>query len=115
MKTLFSITHYINQYLSGLDWTYIFTFILITYGLRTFTPWFKKTRLSLGRRYRVTLIGILYAALLAWIRGNSLAQVELLLSSFVFALVFHKLIIDHLIKTLTQVFFNHPKSKPHEN
>ena len=117
MNTVITIIDFLNDYLSALDWTYIFTFILIAYGLNLETTRMKLrwlTRISLARRYRVAIAGILYAIILAWIRGNYRSQAEVLLPSFVFALVFHKLIIDKTIAWLSQRFFQ-TKTKSHEN
>ena len=93
------IWNQITTYVSGLDWTYIITFIIIAYGfnhskvkggIKKFTGVQSKTK------YRVALIGLLYGVALYFIRGYQLEKVECLFQSFVFALVFHKLILEGL-------------------
>jgi hypothetical protein len=48
-------------------------------------------------RYRVIIIGVIYGTAIYFIRGYKLNQVENLLQSFIFALVFHKFIIESLV------------------
>jgi hypothetical protein len=91
------------NYLSKLDWFYILTFILLGYAVNHCRV--RKTiqhtvKLTAWTRYRVALTGIVYGIALYFIRGYSLAHTEVLISSFVFALVFHKLIIDGIISAL---------------
>ncbi|HEY9084018.1 MAG TPA: hypothetical protein VIN73_11840 [Vicingaceae bacterium] len=94
-----AIWNQITTYVSGLDWTYIITFIIIAYGcnhhkvkggIKTVTGVQSKTK------YRVAFIGLLYGVALYFIRGYQLEKVECLFQSFVFALVFHKLILEGL-------------------
>lgn len=95
------IASQITRYLSSLDWEYIITFIVIAYGINhsRVTRKLRKTiRIKSKTRYRTTLIGVLYGVALYFIRGSELAQIERLFQSFVFAIVFHKLIIDGVIK-----------------
>jgi len=103
------MTQIINQiihYLNSLDWSYIFTFILLAYAINKtkILNWgFKLTRIKIPTRYRVLLVGVLYAIVLFYIRDYPLNKVECLLQSFVFAMVFHKLIIDKIIKQIFQL------------
>lgn len=91
------------NYISSLDWAYILTFILIAYGLNHYkvTDWFYKlTNLKIRTRYRVLIIGVLYGILLYFIRGYSIKKVECLLRSFVFAMVFHKLLLEIILNKI---------------
>ena len=94
------ILNQITGYINGLDWSYIFTFIIIAYFLnqQKITGKLRKvTGICAKTRYRVAIIGVLYAILLYVIRGNDLTQIESLFTSFAFAMVFHKLVIDVVI------------------
>ncbi len=100
------VTEILNQlgyYTSGLDWGYILTFIIMAYALNKMMeskigckwfPW------KIPTRYRVAILGFLYAILIFFVRGYELAQVELVFQSFLFAIVFHKMILEGLIKFL---------------
>ena len=91
----------ITNYVSSLDWAYIITFIIIAYGINNnmVKARIKKvTKVRSKTRYRVAFIGLLYAMALYFIRDYSIAKVERLFQSFVFAIVFHKFIIEGLTK-----------------
>jgi hypothetical protein len=91
----------ITGYVSTLDWAYILTFIVIAYGFNHFKvkEGIKKvTRVKFSTKYRVAIIGLLYGIALYFIRGYTLEKVECLFQSYVFAFVFHKLIIEGIIK-----------------
>lgn len=95
------IWNQISGYVSSLDWAYILTFIVIAYGINHY--WVKDkihkaTKVKARTRYRTAIVGVLYGAGLYFIRGYELAKVECLFQSFVFAFVFHKLIIDQVMK-----------------
>lgn len=93
------------KYVNGLDWSYIFTFIVITYGLNHYkaTSFFYKVfKLKIATRYRVLIIGFVYGVALYFIRGYQLRMIESLLQSFAFALVFHKLLLEKFINRLFQ-------------
>lgn len=105
METVSQIISSIENYISGLDWSYIITFIIICYGINHYkikegitSATGKQTR----TRYRVVLIGLVYGIILFFIRGYKLSQVETLLQSFIFALVFHKLVIEALVYWLAK-------------
>ncbi len=93
-----TIIEQITEYLMSLDWSYILTLILIIYGISNL-KFVKKIRenLSFPQRYQVLIIGILYAVIIFLVRGYSIEKVENIFQSFVFTLVFHKLIVDKLI------------------
>ena len=100
MENLFSVA---ANYVLGLDWTYIMTFILIAYMINA-----EKVRNGLVKiipvkvqtRYRVVFVGAVWGAFLFYIREYTFSQVEVLLNSFVFALFFHKIIIDAILSRL---------------
>ena len=85
------ILHQITHYVSALDWTYILTFIIISYGVNNYRVKQgiqKATGVKTKTRYRVALIGLVYGTVLYFLRGYGLSDVETLLQSFVFAMVF---------------------------
>ncbi|MCB9448699.1 MAG: hypothetical protein H6585_10180 [Flavobacteriales bacterium] len=92
----------IKEYIIGLDWSYIMTFITIAYGFNHYRirQGLQKTGIRAGTKYRVAIVGVLYGAALYFIRGYQIAQAEVLFQSFVFALVFHKLILESLLPKL---------------
>jgi len=96
----------VTGYIKTLDWAYILTFIIIGYGINSekFTRHIKqKTNLAFRRRFRTALVGLVYAVILYFIRDYRIEQIEILFQSFVFAFVFHKLIVDGLIRYLSVV------------
>lgn len=105
------------NYVSSLDWSYILTFIIISYGInnRKITAGIKKvTKVHTQTKYRVVLIGLLYTIALYFIRGYALDKVECLFQSFVFALVFHKLIIEGLTKYINKKLAKSIPIQPNE-
>lgn len=91
------IWNQISTYVSSLDWAYILTFIVIAYGINHY--WVKEkikktTKVKTKTRYRTAIVGVFYGVGIYFIRGYELEKVESLFQSLVFALVFHKLIID---------------------
>lgn len=105
------ITEILNQvthYLGGLDWTYILTFILIGYGFNheKMKKQLAKTGIKAKARYRMAIVGVLYGVVLYFIRGYEISQVELLFKSFVFAFVFHKMIVESLLSRFAPRIFN---------
>lgn len=99
------ITHF-AQFLTQLDWMYIICFILMAYAINL-APVKKAigeaTTFYVKTRFRVTVVGILYGILLYFLRGYTPQQIEPLLHSFIFALVFHKLILDTLTEWLKRM------------
>ena len=106
---MIEILQHISNYLNRLDWAYILTFIIIAYGLNHYRAtnfFYKVFKLKMATRYRVFIIGLLYGVALYFIRGYRLKMIECLLQSFVFALVFHKLLLE---KFLNRIFQKKPK------
>jgi len=107
------ILKHLVHYLSSLDWAYIFTFIIIAFGLnqKPVTDWLANvTGIKIKTRYRVLILGFIYGVIIYFIRDTMLHKVEMLLQSFVFALVFHKLILESIINRL----FKPEKIEKHE-
>ena len=105
METLTAITANIQNYMTSLDWSYIITFIIICYGLNHYKVkegLQKATGSQVRTRYRVILVGVLYAVVLYFLRGYTLPQAENLFQSFIFALVFHKFIVEALLYWLAK-------------
>lgn len=104
MKTVEEILSQISQYVAGLDWAYMLTFICITIGINSVCLNSKKRPVIQTRtRYRVALIGLLYGITLYFTRSYSIKQAEILFQSFVFALVFHKLIVEAILYWLVKI------------
>jgi len=96
----------LSNYINGLDWAYIFTFILISYGLNSeyvTALFYKLFRFKIATRYRVLLIGLLYGIAIYFIRDYTVTNIESLLQSFAFALVFHKLLVQKVIRYFFQI------------
>lgn len=94
---------YLFEYLASLDWGYIITFILISHLVNQtkILSWFYKvTKVKIRTRYRVLLIGIGYGILVYLLRGYDISKIECLFQSFVFAMVFHKLVVERLFAIL---------------
>ncbi len=105
METLTLILSNIQNYMTSLDWSYIITFIILCYGINHFKVkegLQKATGTQTRTRYRVILIGLLYGIGLYFLRGYSIQHIENLFQSFVFALVFHKFIVEALLYWLVK-------------
>ena len=106
---MLDILVHISNYFNSLDWAYIFTFIVIAYGLnhyRSANFFYDLFRLKIATRYRVLIIGVIYGITLFFLRGYEVQRIECLLQSFAFALVFHKLLLE---KFLNKIFKTKPK------
>ena len=98
-----SIIDHLIHYVSGLDWGYIMTFILLSHLINQslVKGWFfKMTNVKIRTRYRVLIIGIAYGVVVYFLRGYTLNKLECLFESFVFAMVFHKLVVERLFSVL---------------
>lgn len=105
METLSIILNSIQNYILQLDWPYIFTFIILCYGINHYKAKDgiqKATGMLTRTRYRVILVGLIYGIVIYFLRGYTLGHVENLFQSLVFALVFHKLIVEALIYWLAK-------------
>ncbi|PHN01133.1 hypothetical protein [Flavilitoribacter nigricans] len=97
--SLIEIGKLILDYALHLDWTFIISFILLAYGAIQLK---EKEGLKMQTRYLVALTGLIYGTVLAFLRDYSLQQIDVLFQSFVFALVFHKLFIDKVLKYIQE-------------
>lgn len=107
-----AITENLLTYLSTLDWAYMITFILIAriFNSCTVTKWITNgLGIRVRTRYRVLLIGGIYGIFVFFIRDYTLQESEVLLQSFVFAIVFHKFLLELLFE---KIF---PKQRSPEN
>jgi len=113
MKILQQIGNPLVLYMSNLDWSYILTFIIIAYAINTLWKKQKKnnSKKKSRKRYRTALIGILYAIVLYFIRGYNFLKIETLFQSFVFAIAFHKFIIEGIMQYIIKTFFP-PNTRP---
>lgn len=105
METLSFIISNIQRYVSSLDWSYILTFIILCYGINHYKVrdnLQKSTGTQMRTRYRVILVGLVYGAAVFFLRGYSLSHIENLFQSFIFALVFHKFIVEALVYWLAK-------------
>jgi hypothetical protein len=105
METLTEIISHIQNYMTSLDWSYIITFIIICYGINHYKVkegLQKATGTETRTRYRVIIIGVLYAVGLYFLRGYNREHIENLFQSFIFALVFHKFIVEALLYWLAK-------------
>lgn len=84
----------VADYVSSLDWAYIITFIIIAYGINHFKL---REGLRIKTRYLIAVVGIIYGIVLYLIRGLEPIMAESLFQSFVFAMVFHKLLLDQTV------------------
>lgn len=97
----------IPDYLSGLDWTYITTFTLLSYiFLRLpIRQWMQKRwNFQLRTRYWVAFIGFANAVVRAAALTMGGPELLTLLQSFVFAMIFYQLLLDVLVRWLEQRF-----------
>lgn len=86
-----------QEYIHSLDWFYILSFILFASLLNSNESkkaLFKITGFKAQTRYRTTLFGVGYAIVVFLIRGSKPDVAEELLRSFLFTLVFHKLLLS---------------------
>jgi hypothetical protein len=103
MEAMELIAGKVLGYLSSLDWSYMITLIVLCYALeqnKLKVKLHKWTMIQLPTKYRVVLIGFFYGLLIYFIRDYGLSDVEMLLQSFVFAMVFHKVILEEVEKML---------------
>ena len=100
---MIQIINQILQYINSLDWSYIITFILLTHAINysKVVAWiFRITKLKIQTRYRVVFIGLVYGIFLFFLRDYNSSNIEPLLQSFVFAMIFHKLILEKFMQQI---------------
>jgi hypothetical protein len=104
MNTSF-ILDVLENYIMALDWPYIFTLIILCYGFNHVAVrrrLFSTTGKKLRTRYRVLLVGLAYGMLVFFIRGGQAWQLEGLLQSFIFTLVFYQMIVQGFVYWLSR-------------
>lgn len=84
------------SYVNGQDWGFIVSFLAITF---LFNKWVDeknpKVFALLRTRYRVFIVGILYAFLIFLLRGyNTRSQAEALFQAYIYSVVFYSLFVD---------------------
>lgn len=105
METLTLIISNIQNYMVSLDWSYIITFIILCYGINHYKVkegLQKVTGTQTRTRYRVILVGLVYGIILYFLRSYTIQHIENLLQSFIFAMVFHQLILESIIYWLAK-------------
>ena len=105
METLFGIISQLKAYMNSLDWAYMITYIIICYGINHYKVregLRKATGTQTSTRYRVMLIGVLYGIAIYFLRGYTKEHIENLFESFIFALIFHKFIIESFLYYLAK-------------
>lgn len=105
MEAITTFIEHIKNYVLGLDWPYMITFIIISYGVNHYKVAegvHSKTGIKMRTRYRVALVGLAYGIVIYFLRSYSRTNIENLFQSFVFALVFHKLVLEALFYWLAK-------------
>lgn len=98
MDTSFYIIAQITEYITSLDWGYIITFIILGFGINHYClQRSAKTGVRKRSRYRIALVGLIYGVILYFIRSSPVKEIERLLQSFIFSIVFHKLVVESLL------------------
>ena len=93
----------ILPFLAKLEWVYIITFILICYGYQSIEEHINWQFLKeIKKRFKVALIGLLYAPIYYLLWGLEKEQIGILFSSFLVSFAFHKLLVDAIIGAIQQ-------------
>ena len=99
------IMEQMGDYILGLDWAYMLTFTILCFAIENSVNQDQlKRRISFlpQKKYRVFFAGSLYGALIYFIRNYSPVNIERLFQSFVFVLVFHKMLLEQFLKFLKE-------------
>jgi hypothetical protein len=104
-------------YINTIDWGYIVPFLCLSFLLN---KWVDKNDANLfailRTRYRVFLLGTVYAAVVFLIRGyHTRAQSEQLLQAYLFGVVFYSLVVDIPVKWAEDYIKNSLKAKVYGN
>jgi len=95
----------ILPFMASLQWIYIITFILICYGFQSIENQIEWHFLkNLRTRFKVALIGLLYAPLYYLLWGLERDQIGVLFSSFLVSFTFHKLLVEAIIGAIKKQF-----------
>lgn len=101
-----TIIQQVVNYLEELDWMFIISFIILAYAMNKMSQSKKLPkflRIGLKTRYRVVIVGLMYALIVFLFRGYLICQLEPLFHSFLFAMVFHQMIIDWFIRQIQKI------------
>ncbi|MEM9884339.1 MAG: hypothetical protein AAF849_00485 [Bacteroidota bacterium] len=101
---LLDLGQQVLDYVINLDWKFIVSFILLAYGIRILTG--KSNKVKIPTRYLVAIVGTIYGVALSLIQGYSTQYALVIFQSFVFAFVFHKLLIDKVVDFVNDKLFN---------
>jgi len=84
--------------LGQLEWLYIFSFILLGMAVEQL-PQINSLRFlyRIKKRFRIAIIGLIYAPFYYYMSGLEEEQAGLLFASFLFTFVFHKLLVEAVI------------------
>lgn len=98
-----------QHYIENLDWTYMMSFMFIAHFLAkdSIVNWMPFKVKGILKRvpmsWRVILIGLFYGAFVYWVREYQGREgVEKIVQSLSFAVIFHKLLLNKIIKKLTK-------------
>ena len=89
----------LKDFMVDLDWPYIILLTITGYGInhpKVSRKIATGTGIYCATRYRMVALGLSYAVAIYLLRDYEPRQAEVLLRSFVFALVFHKLILEKI-------------------
>ena len=107
MESLFvKITDEILGYLLKLDWSYILTLMLLIHLVNQkwiTTRIVNTVKISWASKYRNALLGAVYAVVVYILRDYSPPMAESLFASFLFTLVFHKLVSEAIEKWILRL------------
>jgi hypothetical protein len=100
------VTEALSAYILHLDWGYIFTFMFLAHfmvqdKMVAGLPFkIKETLKMVSVAWRVIILGIIYGLFVYYIRGYKGKEgVEIIIQSLTFAVVFHKLVLDAILKS----------------
>lgn len=95
----------IIPFLNSLIWGYIITFILLCYGWQEIEKSLnRKWIYAIRKRFKVAVIGLLYAIVHYFLWGLEKEQIGMLFSSFLVSFTFHKLLIELLVNNIKSFF-----------
>lgn len=95
------------QYVISLDWSFIITFILMAYVLNQPNVkgfLYKVFKFRMKTRYRTLITGVIYGVILYFLRGRDPNQIEELFRALLFAMIFHKLMIEQVVNFFSKGF-----------
>ena len=101
MDTTFDFLQKMGDYFAALDWTYIFTFIIISYVLINKIKISKLSFLSrINITWKVLAIGIAWGCVIYLLRDYTRKDVEMLAASMFTGMVLHSAVFKWLFEKL---------------